>query len=66
MKNRSEIEEKYKWDLTKFCKNDDEFYKRLEKVDNQIKSFKKYEGKLSNESLILECLEKVLLKQLSL
>lgn len=68
MKNRSEIEEKYKWDLTKFCKNDDEFYKRLEKVDNQIKSFKKYEGKLSNESLIFECLEKemALLKEFSL
>lgn len=68
MKNRIEIEEKYKWDLTKFCKDDDEFYKRLEKVDNQIKSFKKYEGKLSNESLIFECLEKemALLKEFSL
>ena len=58
MKKRSEIEEKYKWDLTKFCKNDEEFYERLEKIDKHIKDFKKYEGKLVDDETVYECLEK--------
>lgn len=58
MKNRSEIDDNLKWDLTKFCKNDEEFYKRLEKIEKQIPQFKDYEGKLSDDSLLFECLEK--------
>ncbi len=58
MKERSEIEEKYKWDLTKFCANDENFYERLKKVESQIGVFKKYEGKLSDDKLLFECLEK--------
>lgn len=58
MKERSEIEEKYKWDLTKFCANDQEFYERLKKVESQIGVFKKYEGKLSDDKVLFECLEK--------
>ncbi|MBR1890743.1 MAG: oligoendopeptidase F [Clostridia bacterium] len=57
MKQRSEIDERYKWDLTKFCKNDEDFYARLEKVDKQIKNFKKYENKLGDEAVLFECLE---------
>ncbi len=57
MKKRSEIDEKYKWDLTKFCKNDDDFYQRLEKLSSQIVDFKKYENKLSDEKILFECLE---------
>ena len=38
MKNRNEIEEKYKWDLSKFCKDDEDYYKRLKKVETQIDS----------------------------
>ncbi len=68
MKERSEIEERYKWDLSKFCANDESFYERLEKVDKQIKDFKKYEGKLADENMVFECLEKEmkLLKEFSL
>ena len=68
MKNRAEIEEKFKWDLTKFCKNDEEFYSRLEAVAKQVSNFKKYEGKLSDEKLLFECLEfqTQLCKELSL
>ena len=58
MKTRAEIEEKYKWDLTKFCKNDEDFYDRLAKVEQGIAQFAKYEGKLSDESFLFECLEK--------
>ena len=68
MKNRSEIDDNLKWDLTKFCKNDEEFYKRLEKIEKQIPQFKNYEGKLSDDSLLFECLEKecALAKEFSL
>ncbi len=68
MKTRSEIEERYKWDLTKFCANDNEYYERLKKVESQIGVFKKYEGKLSDEKILFECLEKEieLLKEFSL
>ncbi len=58
MKKRSEIEEKYKWDLTKFCKNDEDFYQKLEKLSSRISEFKKYENKLSDEKILFECLEK--------
>ncbi len=43
MKNRSEIEEKYKWDLTKFCKSDEDFYALLQKLENESKKFAKYD-----------------------
>lgn len=59
MKNRSEIEEKYKWDLTKFCKNNEDFHIRLKKLEKEIEEFKKYEGKLkTSDTLLFECLEK--------
>ena len=57
MKKRSEIEERFKWDLTKFCKDDKEFYSRLDAVAQKIGEFKKYEGKLSNDDTLFECLE---------
>lgn len=68
MKNRTEIEEKYKWDLTKFCTDDKNFYERLKKAEGQIEGFKSYEGKLSDEKTLFECLEKetALVKELSL
>lgn len=58
MKNRSEIEEKYKWDLRKFCKDDDDFYRRMKKLSTKIKEIKAYEGKLENDDTLFECLEK--------
>ena len=57
MKKRSEIEEKFKWDLSKFCKDDDDFNERLKTVEQKISVFKKYEGKLSDEQLLFQCLE---------
>ena len=52
MKLRSEIEEKYKWDLSKYCKSVEDFYTRLEKVAGRAKDFKQYEGKLSDDGEI--------------
>lgn len=58
MNSRAEIEEKYKWDLSKFCKSDDDFYQRLEKLEKRIPEFAQYEGKLKNDELLFQCLEK--------
>ena len=41
--NRENIEEKYKWDLTKIYKNIDEFNQDFNKVSKQIEEFTKYE-----------------------
>lgn len=57
MKKRSEIEEKYKWDLTKFCKDEKEFLKRLKNIEEKISLFSKYENKLENDAILFECLE---------
>lgn len=58
MKKRSEIEERYKWDLTKFCANDEDFLLRLKNLENQISVFKQFEGNLSNDDILFSCLEK--------
>ena len=58
MKKRSQIEEKYKWDLSRFCKNDEDFYARLKKLEEITTEIKKYEGKLaSSDDVLFECLE---------
>lgn len=58
MKKRSEIEEKYKWDLSKFCKNDQEFKTRLDALEKQIPNLASFKGKLSNEEILFDFLEK--------
>ena len=57
MKERNQIDDKYKWDLTKFCKNDEDFYEKLENLRPFIEKIKKFEGKLSNDDMLLECWE---------
>ena len=42
--DRNEIQEKYKWDLTKIYKNIEEFNKEYEKIEKQIEDFSKYES----------------------
>ena len=56
MKERTEIEEKYKWDLSKYCKADDDFYVKLAKVTKKLDQLKKFEGKLSDDDVLLEYL----------
>ena len=57
MKNRDEIEEKYKWDLNVLCKNDQEFYEKIEKINDFLPQIKSYEGKLNNKENILNYLK---------
>lgn len=58
-KLRSEIEEKYKWDLTTMFKNDEEFEKACLEFKNNVNEVEKYSGKIANEDKLFECLELV-------
>ena len=42
--DRNEIQEQYKWDLTKIYKNIEEFNKEYEEISKQIEDFSKYES----------------------
>ena len=57
MKNRSEIEQKYKWDLTKFCKDEKDFYNKLDALTEKLEEFKNFEGKLSSDDTLLKYLK---------
>lgn len=57
MKNRSQIEEKYKWDLSDLCKSNEEFYQVLESVKEYIKKFKMFENKLKDKETIWKYLK---------
>ena len=57
MKNRSEIEEKYKWDLSKFCKDEKDFYAKLDAMTKKLEEFKAFEGKLSDDDTLLKYLK---------
>lgn len=57
MKRREEIDEKYKWDLSQYCKSEQDFFTRLEKVEKDLAFFKQYEGALSQDEKLFECLQ---------
>ena len=55
-KIRSEVSENLKWKLTDIFNNDEEFKALLKEVEGKM-DFSKYEGKLSDEKTLLECLK---------
>lgn len=57
MLERKGIEEKYKWDTTKLCKNEEDFYKRLKKFEKNKEIIAGYEGKLKDDKILLEALK---------
>lgn len=57
MKNRNEIKEEFKWDLTPLCSGEKEFYEKLELAKKYLPRLKKYEGKLKDKKTILEYLK---------
>ena len=57
MKKRSQIKEKYKWDLSPLCENDEMFYQKLELLKTYLPKFKSFEGKLNNKKDILKYLK---------
>ena len=58
MKKRSEIEEKDKWDLSGYFKDDAEFLNEFKYLKTQTDFLAGYRGKLKDEKTILECLER--------
>lgn len=57
-KNREEVEEKYKWDLTEYYKNDDEFFTSYDKLNKDLDILKKYVGCTADSARLYEYLEK--------
>ena len=53
-KLRSEIEEKYKWDLTRIYKNPKEWDKDLEELNKLIDKISSFKGKLFSDSKTLK------------
>ncbi len=50
--------DKYKWDLTKFYKNKEEFNKEIDEVNRLLEELSKYKGKiLESDKTLLEVLE---------
>ena len=43
-KNRDEVEEEYKWDLSEFFESNEAFFKASEEVDSKIDIFNDYKG----------------------
>lgn len=57
-KTRNEIDEKYKWDLTKIVKSQDEFEKMYDEILELAKKITEYKGRISeNEKTFKEFLE---------
>jgi len=57
MKERNEIDNQYKWDLSRYCSSDEEFYGRLEKLKPYINSIKQFEGTLEEDDKLFDCWE---------
>ena len=55
-KNRKEVPEKYKWDLTSFYKNEDDFNKEYEKAKSDVEKIKEYVGCTKDDKKLLEFL----------
>ena len=56
MKTRNEINKKYKWDLTEYFKNDEEWEKLLQKTQKNYKKLLNFENKLYTKEEIYNCL----------
>lgn len=56
MKKREEIEEKYKWDLSDYSASLEACNAELEEISSHFDEIKKYEGKLSEDETIYDCL----------
>lgn len=58
VKERNEIDDAYKWDLTVIYSSIDEWNNDFERLEREIKNFSKYEGKISlGSNTLLESLQ---------
>ncbi len=56
MKERNEIEEKYKWDLKSYFVSEQQWEKDFENLKKRLGEISKFEGKLKEEKSIFDCL----------
>ena len=56
MLKRSEVEEKYKWDLSDYFASDDAWQKEFENIKPLYQKLTTFEGKLEQDETLLECL----------
>jgi oligoendopeptidase F len=56
-KSRNDVPDKYKWDLTAFFKNDEEFNKAFKDSETRIKKIKDYVGCTKDANKLYEFLE---------
>lgn len=56
MQERKDIEEKYKWDLTEYFKDDNEWEKKFKQVKILYKKLVAFEGTLSQDDSLYDCL----------
>lgn len=57
-KKRSEVSENLKWKMTDIFKSEEEFEQLLKKVSDKI-DFSRYEGKLGDKEVMLECFKEM-------
>ncbi len=57
MRERNEIDNQYKWDLSQYCSSDEEYYERLENLKPYVEKIKVFEGKLENDDMLFQCWE---------
>lgn len=55
-KSRDEVEEKYKWDLTDFFENEEDFNKSFKEAKNKVECLKKYVGCTKDANKLYEFL----------
>ena len=56
MQNRNEIQEKYKWDLSDYFLDDEQWRYEFESVKILYTKLQSYEGKFDDDNALLECL----------
>ncbi|MFQ6724403.1 MAG: M3 family oligoendopeptidase [Clostridia bacterium] len=57
MKKRSEIDEKYKWDLSSYVKDEVELKQNLQYLQDNVNKFKEYYNNLTDKSILKEYLK---------
>jgi len=57
MKKREEIDNKYKWDLSSRCIDDNDFDMRLEKLHKRNEEILAFQNTLKDDDKLFECLE---------
>ena len=57
-KNRSQINANFKWHLEDICPSNERWEEIFEEIKASIPEFSKYSGKLNDDDMLLECLQK--------